>query len=165
MYNMIKKAMMTSNSHHPGSVNELSSLSPTHPFEIRKNDSRFLSQLQIKKAQFLFENEYFIWNEAELYLKVSIFMSILSSSFGTFVAIFCTHFQFHDIFSVTPDSDLLYEEVCKTTRNVFKLIHDVHYRNTGSNAAHLKFYEVLVCQFLLYSRWHLHLAFINVFFC
>ena len=46
------------------------------PFTINKNDSKFLTKLQIKKAQFLFENDYFIWNEAEMYLRVrnSIFL-------------------------------------------------------------------------------------------
>ena len=37
---------------------------------LKKGDAQFLSKLQIKKAQFLFENDYFIWNEAEMYLRV-----------------------------------------------------------------------------------------------
>jgi hypothetical protein len=91
-------------------------------FRIKKNDAKYLSKSQVKKAQFLFENEYFIWNEAELYLR------------------------FHDIFATLThtDTDLLYENVCKTTRVVFNIIHDVHFAGTGSNAAHLKFFEVLV---------------------
>ena len=90
-------------------------------FSIRKDDAKYLSKCQVKKAQFLFENDYFIWNEAELYLR------------------------FHDIFTtLNTDTDVLYENVCKATRIVFNLIHDVHFANKGSNAAHLKFYEVLV---------------------
>jgi hypothetical protein len=91
-------------------------------FRIKKGDSKYLSKCQVKKAQFLFENDYFIWNEAELYLR------------------------FHDIFATlgNVDTDLLYENVCKTTRIVFNLIHGVHFAGTGSNAAHLKFFEVLV---------------------
>lgn len=88
--------------------------------KINKSDSKYLSKLQIKKAQFLFENDYFIWNEAEMYLR------------------------YHDVFSNLPNSDILYENVCKTTRVVFNQIHDVHFAGVGSNAAHLKFYEVLV---------------------
>lgn len=64
---MIKKAMQASNNkkdaiedHHH------------HQFTINKNDSKYLSKLQIKKAQYLFENDYFIWNEAEMYLRVSL---------------------------------------------------------------------------------------------
>lgn len=90
------------------------------PLLIRKNDSKYLSKLQIKRAQFLFENDYFIWNEAEMYLR------------------------YHEFFSNLPNSDILYENVCKTTRVVFNLIHDVHFSGIDSNAAHLKFYEVLV---------------------
>ena len=41
------------------------------------------------------------------------------------------------------NSDLIYEHLCKTTRRVFKTIHDVHFGSVGSNAAHLKFYELL----------------------
>jgi hypothetical protein len=93
-------------------------------FRIRKNDSSYLNKLQIKKAQFLFENDYFIWNEAELYLR------------------------FHEIFSnlntSSIDTDILYDNVCRTTRVVFNLIHDVHFGGMNSNAAHLKFFEVLV---------------------
>lgn len=90
-------------------------------FNIKKNDARHLSKCQVKKAQFLFESDYFIWNEAELYLR------------------------FHDIFStaLNADTDLLYENVCRTTRIIFNLIHSVHFAGTGSNAAHLKFFEVL----------------------
>ena len=40
------------------------------PFAITKTDAKYLTKLQIKKAQFLFENDYFIWNEAEMYLRV-----------------------------------------------------------------------------------------------
>lgn len=79
--------------------------------------------MQMKKAQFLFEHDYFLWNEAEMYLR------------------------YHDLFSSLPNSDVLYENVCKTTRIVFNMIHDVHFANTGSNAAHLKFFEVLVSVF------------------
>lgn len=43
------------------------------PLLIQKNDSKYLTKLQIKKAQFLFENDYFIWNEAEMYLRVTQF--------------------------------------------------------------------------------------------
>lgn len=89
---------------------------------INKNDAKYLSKVQVKKAQFLFENDYFIWNEAEMYLR------------------------YHDLFSTLPNADVLYENVCKTTRNVFNLIHDVHFAGTGSNAAHLKFFEVLVSE-------------------
>ncbi len=41
--------------------------------EPRAGDSKYLTKLQIKKAQFLFENDYFIWNEAEMYLRVNSF--------------------------------------------------------------------------------------------
>jgi hypothetical protein len=85
----------------------------------QKGDSKHLTKLQIKKAQFLFENDYFIWNEAEMYLR------------------------YHEIFSSIPDSDVLYESLCKTTRIVFKLIHDIHYADSESNVAYLKFHEVL----------------------
>lgn len=88
--------------------------------KIRKNDCKYLSKVQIKKAQFLFENDYFLWNEAEMYLR------------------------YHDVFCALPNSDVLYENLCKSTRIVFNLIHDVHFAGTGSNAAHLKFFEVLV---------------------
>jgi hypothetical protein len=113
-----------------GFAREMSQATPTSTstsaaaaFRIRKNDAKYLSRCQVKKAQFLFENDYFIWNEAELYLR------------------------FHDIFTTlgsSVDTDLLYENVCRTTRIVFNLIHDVHFAGTGSNAAHLKFFEVLV---------------------
>ena len=33
--------------------------------------------------------------------------------------------------------------MCRTTRIVFNLIHDTHFSGTGSNAAHLKYFEVL----------------------
>ena len=33
--------------------------------------------------------------------------------------------------------------MCKTTRVVFGLIHDIHFAGTGSNIAYLKFYELL----------------------
>ncbi|CAF0719366.1 unnamed protein product [Brachionus calyciflorus] len=87
-------------------------------FTINKDDCKLLTKLQIKKAQFLFENDYFIWNEAEMYLR------------------------FHEFFTNLPNSDLLYDNLCRATRVVFKLIHDVHF-SSGDNAAHLKFYEVL----------------------
>lgn len=89
-------------------------------FRINKNDSQYLTKFQVKKAQFLFENDYFIWNEAEMYLR------------------------FHEFFSYSANPDYLYENVCSTTRVVFKMIHSVHFLATESNAAHLKFYEVLV---------------------
>ena len=38
---------------------------------INKDDSKYLTKIQVKKVQFLFENDYFIWNEAEMYLRVS----------------------------------------------------------------------------------------------
>ena len=94
-------------------------------FRIRKDDSKLLNRTQTNKARFLFENDYFIWNEAELYLR------------------------FHDIFAklgTAIDTDLLYENVCRTTRVVFSLIHAVHFGGINSNAAHLKFFEVLVSQ-------------------
>ena len=53
-------------------------------------------------------------------------------------------FQYYDLFSYMPNSDSLYENLCKTTRVVFNIIHSVHYAGTGSNVAHLKFFEVLV---------------------
>ena len=40
------------------------------PIKINKHDSKFLSKGQMRKAQFLYENDYFIWNEAEMYLRV-----------------------------------------------------------------------------------------------
>lgn len=39
---------------------------------INKDDSKYLTKIQVKKVQFLFENDYFIWNEAEMYLRVSL---------------------------------------------------------------------------------------------
>lgn len=84
-----------------------------------RGDSKYLSKLQTKKAQFLFEHDYFIWNEAEMYLR------------------------YHEIFSNIADSDVLYENLCKTTRVIFKLIHDIHYADSESNVAYLKFHEVL----------------------
>ena len=45
----------------------------TPPLRLNKGDSKYLTKLQIKKAQFLFENDYFIWNEAEMYLRVGFF--------------------------------------------------------------------------------------------
>lgn len=89
-------------------------------FRIQKNDSQYLTKFQVKKVQFLFENDYFIWNEAEMYLK------------------------FHEFFSNSSNPDYLYENVCRATRVVFKTIHDVHFSAVESNAAHLKFFEVLV---------------------
>jgi hypothetical protein len=52
--------------------NNISTMVNNEPkkLEIRKNDSKHLSKTQIKKAQFLFENDYFIWNEAEMFLRV-----------------------------------------------------------------------------------------------
>ncbi len=38
--------------------------------KFNKGDYKHLTKLQIKRAQFLFENDYFIWNEAEMYLRV-----------------------------------------------------------------------------------------------
>jgi hypothetical protein len=40
------------------------------PIRINKHDSKYLSKAQTRKAQFLYENDYFIWNEAEMYLRV-----------------------------------------------------------------------------------------------
>jgi hypothetical protein len=62
---MIKRAM-TDNSRKE----QIASLDD-HQFVINKNDGKYLTKLQIKKAQYLFENDYFIWNEAEMYLRVS----------------------------------------------------------------------------------------------
>ena len=66
---MIKKAMQASN-------NKKDAIEVHHHFMINKNDSKYLSKLQIKKAQYLFENDYFIWNEAEMYLRVSLIGNI-----------------------------------------------------------------------------------------
>ena len=53
-------------------------------------------------------------------------------------------FKYHDLFScMKQNSDLVYEHLCNTTRKVFKIIHNVHFDSVESNAAHLKFYEVL----------------------
>lgn len=114
-------ALMPRQSSQSGVGASASSSSNSRPIlKINKNDAKFLTKVQIKKAQFLFEHDYFIWNEAEMYLR------------------------YHDLFAALPNSDVLYENVCKTTRIVFNLIHDVHFAGTGSNAAHLKFFEVLV---------------------
>lgn len=53
------------------------------------------------------------------------------------------NFKYHEIFSQISDSDILYENLCKSTRVVFGLIHDIHFADTGSNIAYLKFYELL----------------------
>ena len=61
-----------------------------------------------------------------------------------FALLFLFHLKYHDLFSnMKQNSDLIYEHLCKTTRKVFKLIHDVHFGSVGSNAAHLKFFELL----------------------
>ncbi len=52
-------------------------------------------------------------------------------------------FKYHDIFTTIPDSDILYEDLCKTTRVIFNLIHDVHYAGAAPNVAYLKFHELL----------------------
>lgn len=101
-------------------MNKMDFLLNKNKFKIKKNDSQYLTKFQIKKVQFLFENDYFIWNEAEMYLR------------------------FHEFFSNSSNSDYLYENVCSATRVVFKIIHDVHFSAEKSNAAHLKFFEVLV---------------------
>lgn len=52
------------------------------------------------------------------------------------------------MFTTIPNSDILYENLCRTTRVVFNLIHDTHFSGTGSNAAHLKYFEVLVSELI-----------------
>jgi hypothetical protein len=110
------------------------------PIRISKDDSKYLTKTQVKKVQFLFENDYFIWNEAEMYLRVS-------EKYLKFFYLYnlCwLNFKYHEVFTTLPNSDILYDNLCRTTRVVFNLIHDTHFSGTGSNAAHLKYFEVLV---------------------
>ena len=51
--------------------------------------------------------------------------------------------KYHEIFTNIPDSDLIYEDLCKTTRVIFSLIHDIHYAGAPSNVAYLRFHELL----------------------
>ena len=56
------------------------------PIKINKHDSKYLNKAQTRKAQFLYENDYFIWNEAEMYLRVCeieySYLNILTFSFS-----------------------------------------------------------------------------------